>query len=84
MPEHITQIIVPLRCGDAWQEISRKTIDKLNANWSAVETVATEVINTDWLPVTPGEHEPATRKKHLNGNTLATLTASHGISTNVR
>lgn len=74
----------PNSSGDVWQEISRKTTDKLNANWSAVENVADAVINAEWLPVAPGEHERATRKKHLDGNVLSTLLVPHGIRVQVR
>lgn len=70
--------------GDMWQEISRKTKDKLDSNWSAVKNVADAVLNSGWLPVAPTEHERATRKKHLEGNALAAILATHGITTNVR
>lgn len=69
---------------NVWEEITEKTSDMLNVHWSAVEDVACAVINADWLPVAPGEHERATRKKHLDGNAIAAILASHNIQARVR
>jgi len=63
--------------GNMEEEIKKKANDLLNVHWSAVEDVARAVINAGWLPVAPGEHEQATRKKHLDGNAIAAILAPH-------
>jgi hypothetical protein len=70
--------------GNMEEEIKKKANDLLNVHWSAVEDVARAVINADWLPVAPGEHEQATRKKHLDGNAIAAILAPHNIPARVR
>ena len=67
-----------------WEDISKKANDMLKTHWAAVEDVARAVINADWLPVAPGEHLRATRKKHIDGSALAAILVPHGITANVR
>jgi hypothetical protein len=70
--------------GDMQEEINKKTFGLLDVHWSAVEDVARAVINAPSVPVAPGEHAQATRKKHLDGNAIVAILAPHNIRAQVR
>lgn len=68
------------RCGEFWERISGEVNSLLNVHWPAVEEIAKTLMESDWVPVEPGEHPVARRKKVLDGNALVAILARHGIS----
>jgi hypothetical protein len=68
------------RCGEFWERISSEVNRLLNEHWPAVEKIAKALMQSDWVPVEPGEHPVARRKKVLDGNALVAVLARHDIS----
>ncbi|MGO8700341.1 MAG: hypothetical protein ACLQVY_21835 [Limisphaerales bacterium] len=80
----VEQHFEPNRSGDIWQDISAKALTLLHTHWSAVDAVSDALMHANWIPVEHGEHSLAQRKKHLDGDALATILAARGISVHVR
>lgn len=72
------------RCGEFWERISGEVASLLDVHWDAVAEIAKSLVDSDWMPVEPGEHPLAKRKKVLDGNALVTILARRGIPTVVR
>lgn len=72
------------RGGEFWERISGEVASLLKVHWAAVVEIAKALVDSDWIPVEPGEHPLSTRKKVLDGDALITILAKHGISAVVR